>query len=281
MKILLTNRELVHLGGSEIVTCEIAEELTRQGHEVIIYSPRVGGGSLDTRHLRVTVTPPSTDQFDVLWIHHNALIHTLGFKKRPGQRVIFNHMSSYIPLEWPRIAGVEMRLADKILANSQETKNKLEEVGLTGVELFQNPAPREFEGARDGSTYGLFISNHRPHELIPAIKALDIPVKMIGAGDDLTRVRGGHMSGAAFIVCNGKSVQYAMRAGVPVFLYDHFKGPGWLTPENVAEAEVYNFSGRGQPAADPMELTNWKNARPIECPDRFRLERALREVLCS
>jgi hypothetical protein len=42
MKILMTQRGLRWLGGTELVTIEVALELRRRGHEVAVYSPRIG-----------------------------------------------------------------------------------------------------------------------------------------------------------------------------------------------------------------------------------------------
>jgi hypothetical protein len=42
MRILITQREMVHFGGTEMVTVEIAKELTVRGHDVVVFSPRLG-----------------------------------------------------------------------------------------------------------------------------------------------------------------------------------------------------------------------------------------------
>jgi len=42
MRILMTQRELRHRGGSEMFSIEVAVELSRRGHEVAVYSPRFG-----------------------------------------------------------------------------------------------------------------------------------------------------------------------------------------------------------------------------------------------
>jgi glycosyltransferase involved in cell wall biosynthesis len=276
MRILLTNRELVNIGGSELVTVELAEEFTRQGHEVVVYSPRVGG-VLDTSHLNVSVDRPRTDDFDLLWIHHNLLIHDLGFRKRAGQRIIFNHMSSYVPDEWPRLAGYEMAIADVVLCNSEETRVVLEGRGLSGVKLFQNPAPIGFEGAGGRGGGRLLVSNHPPAEI------LSIPGCRFGGpngGRTQHRIGPYQMADAHTVVCNGKTVAYALRAGVPVYLYDHFGGPGWLTSENFERAEYFNFSGRGFGRKTYEEIfTELRTVpEPMSCPDRFKLEKCL-EVL--
>lgn len=267
MKILLTNRELVSLGGSELVTVELAEELMRQGHDVLVYSPRIGG-KLDVSHLDTTDKRPDTNAFDLLWIHHNLLIHDLGFRRRMSQRIVFNHMSSWVPLEWPRLPGYEMQIADLILANSAETRDKLESIGLDRVHLFQNPAPIAFDRVHEASEYALLISNHRPRELIEAASGLDIPVRLIGTGCEEIRVTPDLLSRAAFVAASGKSVQYAMRAGVPVFVYDQFKGCGWSAMMN----EYHNFSGRGVEAVSPELITSWRTRRAAPCEARFKLE---------
>jgi hypothetical protein len=42
MRILMTQRELCHRGGSEMFTIEVAVELKRRGHDVAVFSPRFG-----------------------------------------------------------------------------------------------------------------------------------------------------------------------------------------------------------------------------------------------
>jgi hypothetical protein len=42
MRILMTQRELRHRGGSEMFSIEVAVELSRRGHDVAVYSPRFG-----------------------------------------------------------------------------------------------------------------------------------------------------------------------------------------------------------------------------------------------
>jgi hypothetical protein len=42
MRILMTQRALEHWGGSEFVTIEVARELRARGHDVAVFSPRIG-----------------------------------------------------------------------------------------------------------------------------------------------------------------------------------------------------------------------------------------------
>lgn len=288
MKVLLTNAWMKNFGGSELVTLELGEEFQRQGHEVLIYSPNIGGLG---DSVPMTDKKPSASSFDLVWIHHNQLIHDLGFKKRTSQRIVFNHMSSYVSTEFPKIAGYENAIADLKLANSYETALRLEALGLTDVKLFQNPAPINFEVSGMGEG-GLIVSNHVMSQFD------ELGLKRIGLHNP-KRVTPEMLSNYKFVVCNGKTVQYALRAGLCVYLYDHFGGCGWLTKDTFGTAELYNFSGRGfgqmtqfSIGGDLYEAPMMKKTteqimteletipEPMPCPDRFKLEIRLRELLC-
>jgi glycosyltransferase involved in cell wall biosynthesis len=272
MKILLTNKWMRNLGGSELVTLELAEEFQRQGHEVLIYTEQAGG-VLDIT-VPYTTKRPDTDGFDLLWIHHNMLIHDLGFRKRLSQRIVFNHMSSYVRLEFPKLPSYENVLADWILCNSQETREAMEWAGLREVELFQNPAPLSWEGVGYSRfSKPLLISNHPPVELS------GVRGTRVGA-DRPMRVTPDMMAEASCVVCNGKSVQMALRAGVPVYIYDHFYGDGWLTEENFEINEKNNFSGRPYKRKTAEQIQEELNyiPPPLHCPDRFKLEYVLKEL---
>lgn len=88
------------------------------------------------------------------------------------------------------------------------------------------------------------------------------------------------------VITIGKTVQYALVAGVPVFVYDHFGGFGYLDQANLAAAADRNFSGRGgeRLAARTIAervLTGYAAARDFQSANRpaFRSAYALGPVL--
>ncbi|GGF33085.1 hypothetical protein GCM10011399_27740 [Subtercola lobariae] len=124
--------------------------------------------------------------------------------------------------------------------------------------VFGNPAPDEFyvdQPERRGSLRRiLVVSNHVPPELLEALDLLQrgdeqIEVEYLGAVSGRETVQKiaepSDFDGFDAVVTIGKTVQYALVRGVPVFCYDRFGGPGWLSAENFAEARAANFSGRG------------------------------------
>ncbi len=46
------------------------------------------------------------------------------------------------------------------------------------------------------------------------------------------------------VITIGRTVQYCLALGIPVYCYDRFGGPGWITESNIESASKFNFSGR-------------------------------------
>lgn len=257
MRILLSNLHLKEFGGSELVTVELAEYYASIGHEVTLYSPLIGAPLIQTikrENITFTVKEPSLEElygFDIIWSHHGLLLETINAKnKLAHQLIISNHMSSWLDVEQPKYGYDQV---DIILANSEETRAKMSELHRAKCQLFQNPAPAPFYNG-DLCTrkrpLGLSISNHRPAELVTFMgtNSDKIDFELIGAKtQNYIRISAQKIDEIVpdFVICNGKSVQYALATNVPVFLFDNFAGCGWLTEENFADAEWHNFSGRG------------------------------------
>ena len=46
------------------------------------------------------------------------------------------------------------------------------------------------------------------------------------------------------VITIGRTFQQCLCLGIPVYCYDHFGGPGYITKDNIDFNEYYNFSGR-------------------------------------
>lgn len=288
--ILLTNIHMTQFQGSEIVTLELAEEYKKQGWDVTIWSPKPGiplvrGCDFEIR----TTRPERLEEFDIIWFHHQMIQNYIPPR---GQVVVANHMSMYVDIEKPKYNPHHVT---HILANSAETRADMHIDYRIRCELFQNPAPSSWEHQSDVSQVNdydvLFISNHPPKELEQARNKFKSKSMGMGLGLSYNRLQYIDLHKIKFVVCNGKTVQYALRAGVPVFCYDQFGGPGWLNETNFQKAEWHNFSGRGFGTHfNPKEKTMSRNtnnfssildpekAQVLPCPDRFKLELRLKEL---
>lgn len=302
---LISTNHLDTWAGSELVTLELAEELSGRGWRVTLHAPFFCDPfATDAVPKTVEWVKDCNDlsdvgAFDLIYSQHGALTRywprqshgALFGRQRPV--VIFGHLSPTSPLERPASVA-EPDLADVILANSPETLKALTDRGgaFAKVKVFPNPAPRTFASARRHREAGhikhlLVVSNHLPAELrdaLTALKQVGVRVRHVGLGSDCRRLTPDDLRIADAVVTIGKTVQYAMRAGCPVYCYDHFGGPGWLDENTVHAAEKSNFSGRCTPVirtaeehiaalqSVPRAAADWSSDMAADVPDRFKLE---------
>lgn len=295
---LLATHHLLDYSGSEVVTLELAEELLRRGIHVSLFAQ-----ASDTQFLQSAV--PDGAQlfsaaseidlrgFDVVYCQHQTVSQILSHQDidyitSPSRPIfIYNHLSPYEPFEAPG-PFVEETFADIILCNSLETQESLARFGslFAAACVFQNPSPRMFSiserrPAPQVSSI-LSVSNHVPAELLEALNILgsqEVRVTQIGRKAGQRRLGIDDLTDHDAVVTIGKTVQQAFRAKLPVFCYDQFGGPGWLTEENIDLAEKANFSGRCSPSKrSAQDLSNeiregFSSAFIYsEVPERFCLE---------
>lgn len=272
VEILITNNHLCQFQGSELVAVELAEYYASLGNNVTLYAPEIAPPLLPTinrERLELTTTlPEDLSRFDIIWSHHGLVIDK--YKKRSGQLVISNHMSPFVELEKPKY---DAALVDFIFANSEETIHSLPSAHAKKAQLFQNPAPMVTTQAIVANCplpTGVSISNHRPAELVFFMvdNSKTINFEVFGMNSkNYIRMSPNVLKeiNPDFVVCNGKSVIYALAAKIPIFIYDSYGGCGWLNAENFPVAEHYNFSGRGFPdKPDLNTLLDFENQTPIE-----------------
>lgn len=272
MRVLVTQGAMHRVAGSEMVAAELVEYLSGRGDEVIVATH----GFSAEWHERLTsfpgvrifgVTEPTLDELlaerapDVAWIHHQTI--PIRLLREPRNTVfVFHHMSPFHPAEFPVSFAVETALAGRIAFPSPESLDVHKASPLLrGVEesrlvVFGNPAPERFAvdepAVRTALSSILVVSNHIPDDLASAIDALrdrGIRVDVFGEQADLgarwVRVEPEDVRGHDAVITIGKTVQYAIVSGVPVFCYDYLGGPGWLSDDNFDLARYHNFSGRG------------------------------------
>jgi hypothetical protein len=269
-RILLTQGFLYNFAGSEAVTFEIAHYFSALGAEVLVAThgwsdewEREFEALARTRLFRLDdpllEAELAENAPDLAWIHHQTIPRFL-LEHPILTAFVFHHMSAFHPLEFPLAFEVERKLATAAVFAAPETREA--QIGshlLDGIEesrlkVLGNPAPRAFESAspRRPKTLErlLVVSNHIPEEVVHALELLrpDTTVTVRGSESDKgavgRRVEPEELHLADAVLTIGKTVQYSLLAGVPVYCYDHFGGPGWLTPDNFDQARTYNFSGR-------------------------------------
>lgn len=261
-KILLTNHHLVHYAGSELVTLDIATEFQEQGWNVTVATFRLGGDM--ERHFyergievsNVLHQSLSKTEFDIVWSHHYPVLIKCLFEDKIKTKVlILSSLSPYEPIEAIPFFNFQ---SDLILCNSEETKSQIikdsnfSDFDAKKIFLFKNSVRSNwFENYVNKDNLELnniaIVSNHPPEELLDVIdifKTKKINTDLIGILGKRKLVNIDVLTSYDAVITIGRTVQHCMCLGIPVFCYDHFGGPGWLTPENLQRAEWFNYSGR-------------------------------------
>lgn len=295
--VFISQAHLASYGGSEMVALELAEHFAAAGSRVTIGTWSVGKPLISHLAAHANISFFDIDDArlssslqemppELAWIHHQIVPEWL-LQNPDRTTFVFNHMSSVHPLESSWSAVVEGKLAGLHLYNSAETLEAHLAQGGAGafdpgrMKVFPNPAPDAFgstaKPGRGRERLLGVVSNHVPDELGKVLEHPPAGVKFlpIGSGNIpnsvATRVTPETLVALDGVITIGKTVQYAMLAGLPVYCYDKFGGPGWLDSENFALAEFNNFSGRGFSVKNPEDIAN-ELSGGIEAAASFALD---------
>lgn len=210
--------------------------------------------------------------YDYVWVHSQVLptasIQQFCNQNSSMPKFIFLHMSKFdwIPDEQPYIWNMENRLSYLSLFISEEVDNCVhwQLDSNVNVGYFRNPAPVEFGAYHtingEKVSKALIVTNHPTDELIDARKIMhDMGVESVMMGDlgeQYRTIDASLMSEFDVVISIGKTVQYCLTMGKPVYIYDKFGGDGYLNDNNFDKAMRSNFSGRSGRKKSPSEIAN-------------------------
>ena len=316
MRLLVTTSRLDSYGGSESIVLELVEWFISRGWHVTLLCDNVEDlmhdelTDFESRGKLTLALPgnetPSIESFDLIWITHNAWPQTLLREKiNPAARakIVTLHMGSLEARERAVLPEIENAVADRILVVSGRTRERMIEFGLDRglMGLFENPVPNSFRGITQKESAGLqsvlFVSNHLPQELAETsrqLKSAGTHVTHLGfGGDRFGRIFPELLAQFDAVVTIGKSTQYCLVMGIPVYSYDHFGGAGWISPENFAFEAFNNFTGyRTNRKLPAEEITSeiltgfedarlWSEANRATFDHQYSLDRQMEELLQS
>lgn len=255
--ILITNYELINYTGSELNAMSIAKRFKDLGYKVYMLAMFVGeplcSKTKDCYDEIIEITNTQFDfsnlEFDIVWSHHSFILSWLIFEKNlRAKKIIISSLSARENLEVVPLYGNDLSL---VIANSQETKEKLMQEGIKDVYLLENYSFKKYF-ERNTEVKELkniaIVSNHVPGELMQSKDILEkegYHVDIYGFNGKRELITDKVLSNYDVIITIGKTVQYAMSLKIPVYVYDIFGGEGYLTLENLEKNRSRNFSGRG------------------------------------
>lgn len=254
--ILITNHFLRGYSGSELAVYDLAREFLLLNYRVSLASFEFDNPLLTHLNgLEIELIDLNENHdnrhYSLIWAHHfTTLDACILDHQMTADHFIFSSLSPYNPLECPPLYLSELSL---ILANSDETEKCLEAHGIdkTLLHVLPNPVRQDFFD-HSPSLSGVLrtvavVSNHIPPEVLTAmrlLKAQGISVKLYGERHSFELITPEILAHHDVIISIGRTVQYGLAMGIPVYCYDRFGGPGYITTDNFDSAKIFNFSGR-------------------------------------
>ena len=194
---------------------------------------------------------PTNIKFDLVWAHHWPILPFLIRRGLKYKYLINSCISHFLLVE--RLLWFHKNV-DLCLTLTEQTKllhiTKYD-IPSKKIEILPNTAPDVFFDYKFTPRQELkniaIVSNHPPMELFQAseiLKQRGINVDIHGLATKPINITPSILSKYDVIVTIGKTVQYSLAMGIPVYNYDHFGGTGYITLDNLNEEEAYTFSGR-------------------------------------
>lgn len=254
--ILLTNHHLLDLTGSEIYTFTLAEQLSKNGHSVTIYSKYVDKTKLlfDNIGLRIVenLDEIKNIRFDIAHVHHN--INAMEVRNTfPNLPIVFLAHGVLPFLE--QAPSVDLNIS-KFLAVSEEIKDNLTLSGIPDrdISILGNMVD-EIKFLSNKSINAVpqnaLVISGRIDELKESVirmacEALNIRVKFVGGrfGELKQKEIKELIEEADIVFSLGRGAIEAMFMGRIAIIFDYLGGDGIITEHNFHEIKKCNFSGR-------------------------------------
>lgn len=257
MRILVLNHFFRAFTGSELNALQLAVALRAGGHtpDIGTFEPgepmRSLAAARGMRALDLIAATGTVLEYDLIWAHHAPLLtHVVFHRELAPARLLFSSLSPLTALESPPAFWPDIEL---ILAHSPFNREYLEGLGIppARVRYFPNSFPASYldhpRPPDPGEPRNIAVVSHHPPDEVWAMAAAarrdGRRVEFIGR-ERARLVDERVLPRYDLVVTIGKTVPSAFAQRVPVYCYDHFGGPGYITAENFTRAEHGNFCGR-------------------------------------
>ena len=287
-KVLLTNYFIREFTGSEMAIFDLTREFLKRGYDVtigaFIFSDPLLSEFASLGVTLLDLNNASTEHFSLIWAQHFITLDTCLIDSGiTADKIIYSSLSPYESLESP---PASVKYVNLFLANSSETKNVLVSMGLDecDVIIFPNPVNQSFFSKKKINSQGLkrlaIVSNHIPTEIEQVAEQLrqkGVEVKEFGMLHEFVLITPEVLNNFDAVITIGRTVQYCLAMGIPIYCYDRFGGPGWINIDNIDRAALYNFSGRcvgTKKQADDIESELINNFETTQTQAKFYEEYA-------
>ena len=246
MKILLSNHALKDVGGTEKWTYAMAEELTRRGHDVGVFTFMIGTTSDKLQSFcRVHTQVPDVDEYDVLLSNHNTTLGILQPLRCP--KIHTSHGPGH-RLEIPNNgADLYVGVSNEVIARYAAEGFWMEMIpnGINLDEFAEGPALRETPRVLS------MCKQKTANEIVQmACMLAGLDLTMLHYTDQPVWDVAPMMRNHDIVIGCGRTVYEALACGRQPLVFDwrqKAKGPtadGYVLPDNIDRLRQSNFSGR-------------------------------------
>ena len=247
----ITCSSLRNYSGSERIIYEYSKNFTRLGYEVSIACLDVGDFYFNEMNGQFI-----TDQRDLLKREYDIIINVhwpsffYFFENGVKARYVCHFsLSPFEPLEFPLRSD---EYFDAIICNSLETKNTISSLSSDNDFIIFNNAISLNDYPIINRELSLnnviIISNHPPYEMYELSEMFNksnINCEIVGHSDNNQIFMDDKiLSKYDLIITIGYTVIMGMGLKIPIYIYDHFGGDGWIDSLNLDLNCKFNFSGR-------------------------------------
>lgn len=240
---IITSSITLDRSGTPTYTLTLYNELVSRGHEVVVFSPRLGAlaGKMGAVDSLVGVEKP-----DIILAQHKTCAIKLKNAFPSVPMILITH--GIVPEEEqpPRI-----EVDYYIPVNEQNAENLISQyVDPDRIEIIRDFIDtEEFKSTKPlaDKPKVLFISNYKKwrawQDLTRACSILGLEFKAVGAPYGRSRNVAETINNADLVVSWGRGVLEAMACGRPAISYNKRVGAGYITPEVYIENRTYNLGG--------------------------------------
>lgn len=255
MYITLATHSFAQPGGSETYVLTVAEQLQRLGHGVTVLTARTGPMSefAIERGVPVLTSLDGLDgRCDAAIVQDSIQAYRLA-ERYPHAPKLFRAASELhdlqLPPALPHLVGAVVACSDRVQRRmralaTQHPIHRLRQP--VDTERFM-PARDPIATPRQAVLLGNHLRGGRLEMMRSALERRGIACVQVGAHGELTCTPEHAIWDADIVVAKGRAALEGMACGRAVFIYDHFGGDGWITPERYDAMEADNFAGLSGP----------------------------------
>ena len=253
MRVLITNCVLERPTGTEIVVCDLARELCSRGHEVTVYSPRLGviAERARTAGARLTSDLAEVSEPEVVHGHHhlNTVTALFRFPRTCGIFACHDAASwrDAAPL-FPRIlryVAVDLTCRDRLVADGVDPKRISIIPNAVDLKRFRVRGPLPVRPRR-ALVFSNYVTEGRYLELVRSVcRSAGILVDVAGRGVGRQCDAPEDLLGQYDLVfAKGRCALEAVALGCAVILIDPGAMGGMVTSINFAGLKLLNCGRR-------------------------------------